>query len=46
MTFLCKELPVGGCDYYTCIKIFSGINFLNFKINYNYFFNALTNLAC
>jgi len=27
--FLSKELPSGGCDDCTCVKIFSGINFFN-----------------
>ena len=30
--FLRKELPFGGCDDCTCIKIFSGINFLKLQL--------------
>jgi len=26
--FSCKVLPFGGCNYCTCVTLFSGINFL------------------
>jgi len=36
--FLCTELPFGGRNDCICIKIFSGINFLNRDL----FLNVLT----
>jgi len=38
--FLCKELPFGGRDDCTCVKIFSGIKFLKITSGYATWFMA------